>query len=215
MRVSAIAALLGVALATGYGESSQAGVIGPGDFGPDAVVQTFDSLTENYFGTYGPLVLDGVTYATSSVYNTAGGSDCFSGQCFGTRSQGALLTIELDNPVERVGGYLHGRGDQTPYAIFYDANHVALGGLSPNLVSGGAYLGGSFFFGFESDSNDIKFIELAPNSGVFIATLDNFAYEMASPVPGPIAGAGLPGLILASVGLLGWWRRKRNGEAAA
>ncbi len=121
---------------------------------------------------------------------------------FVTNSSGAAVTsISLTSPTLPIFGF---DGDGS----FSNANGALNNYEGPGVTFSG--ISGNFRTGTVNFTGG-----LADGASTFFGLEENVPASQISAVPGPIVGAGLPGLIMAGGGILGWWRRKRKAHVAA
>ena len=177
---------------------------------PGAVLfDDFDSVQNTAIGTItGGVVKDDVSGGPGSPVAT--GHFIYADGALGTALN---VTVTMTEPVNYVG-FAWGTPDFFNQLDVYDGSTL-LGSFS------GLGLGNPNYFNIfagpgETITQLVMSSTFAGEAGCCFETDNYSAGNVSVSVPGPIAGAGLPGRISASGGLLGWWRRcsRRRGRQA-
>jgi hypothetical protein len=111
--------------------------------------------------------------------------------------------------------FTHAALPDTTSLMFFGANNESLGTFFVPSFPGDQTFS---FLGADFGSLEVSRVRitsgnvaLAPGQlGPGVTVMDDFIYGEPVLVPAPSVGAGLPGLILASGGLLAWWRRRQK-----
>jgi hypothetical protein len=196
-------------------------------------------LTDNISPTLTYLV-GGITITASATYN--GSANSVWGDfapSFGGLGVGTNLGNSAHNLDDQLNGYealkIHFSTGVTLTGIgtLFDSGHTPFGASFPigsDVLSTNTFLfstNGTTYnpltFGAANDgpftstkSQDFYFMEAgcAGTAGSETCSQPEFYVSaLTYSVPGPLAGAGLPGLVAACGGLLAWWRRRQNEVA--
>jgi hypothetical protein len=187
----------------------------PSQASADVVEVDFSGTVNSSAGVYvgfgcpdqfGCVLAPGTPYDAELTFNTAlgtlstaGGVSRLEGSGLNSPAIGASITLAGIGTINMfASGALTG-----PFSLLsWQGNTLS----STSIIQAFSVTNGGFTALF-LDSPTAGSFQSGPCPGSPCGNLDVSSLAV---VPGPIAGAGLPGLILASGGLLGWWRRRQK-----